>query len=182
MAKALIIIDYTNDFVAPNGALTAGEPAQAIEAAIVKLADSFYSNNDFVFLPTDVHTPGDPYHPETKLFPPHNVRGSWGRELYGQLQPWYADHQDAQNVIFFDKTRYSSFAGTPLDIWLRERQITDLHLVGVDTDICVLHTAVDAYNLNYQITVHQDAVATFNPAGSEFALAHFKNVLNAKVI
>lgn len=179
MAKALLIIDYTNDFVADTGALTAGKPAQLIEPRIVALADQFAEAGDFVYLPTDVHTPGDPYHSETKLYPPHNVRGTWGRALYGALAPWYAAHQTDANVTLFDKTRYSSFAGTPLDLWLRERQVDELHLVGVCTDICVLHTAVDAYNLNYPFTIHQDAVATFTPGGQEWALNHFKTVLNA---
>ncbi len=82
----------------------------------------------------------------------------------------------------FPKRRYSSFAGTPLDQWLRERRITSVHIVGVCTDICVLHTAIDAYNLGYDITIHSDACATFNPAGSEFALNHFQSVLGATVI
>ena len=34
MAKALISIDYTEDFVADQGKLTAGVPAQAISDAI----------------------------------------------------------------------------------------------------------------------------------------------------
>ncbi len=124
-----------------------------------------------------MHTPHDPYHPESKLFPPHNVRGSWGREFYGPLAGWYAEHQADSNVTMFDKTRYSSFAGTPLDLWLRERNIHDVHLVGVCTDICVLHTAVDAYNLNYALTIHEAAVATFKPGGQDWALDHFKTVL-----
>ncbi|MCP9312620.1 cysteine hydrolase [Liquorilactobacillus satsumensis] len=182
MPKALLIIDYTNDFVAANGALTVGPPAQELAPAIVDLAAQFKRAGDFVFLPTDVHTPADPYHPETKLFPTHNVRGSWGRELYGPLAQWYAANKGQQNVIFFDKTRYSSFAGTPLDLWLRERQVTEVHLVGVCTDICLLHTAVDAYNLNYPLVIHQKAVATFKPGGQAWALDHFKTVLNAKIV
>ncbi|KRK71167.1 cysteine hydrolase family protein [Lacticaseibacillus nasuensis] len=182
MTKALLIIDYTNDFVAPTGALTAGKPAQAIAPAIVDLAEAYRAAGDFVYLPTDVHTPHDPYHPESKLFPPHNVRGSWGREFYGPLAGWYAEHQADSNVTMFDKTRYSSFAGTPLDLWLRERNIHDVHLVGVCTDICVLHTAVDAYNLNYALTIHEAAVATFKPGGQDWALDHFKTVLGATVV
>lgn len=182
MTKALLIIDYTNDFVTPAGALTAGVPAQAIAGNIVTLAEQFRAAGDFVYLPTDVHVPHDPYHPESKLFPPHNVRGTWGRELYGPLAPWYDQWQAADNVTLFDKTRYSSFAGTPLDLWLRERQVDDLHLCGVCTDICVLHSAVDAYNLNYPLTIHQDAVATFKPGGQEWALDHFATVLGAAVV
>ena len=36
MQKALISIDYTYDFVADDGKLTAGKPAQAISDAIYK--------------------------------------------------------------------------------------------------------------------------------------------------
>lgn len=35
MTKALLIIDYTNDFVADNGALTCGKSAQELEDYLV---------------------------------------------------------------------------------------------------------------------------------------------------
>lgn len=180
--QAGLIIDYTNDFVADNGALTCGKPGQVLAPHIVTLAETMFKNGDWVLLPTDVHTPHDPYHPESKLFPPHNVRGTWGRELYGPLKPWFEAHQDAPTVWQFDKTRYSSFAGTDLDLRLRERGVKILHLVGVCTDICVLHTAVDAYNLGYQLVIHEAGVASFNQAGHDWALDHFKNSLGATVI
>ena len=69
-----------------------------------------------------------------------------------------------------------------MDNFLRERHIDTLHLTGVCTDICVLHTAIDAYNLNYKLVIHQDCVATFNPAGQKWALEHFKNSLGAQII
>jgi nicotinamidase-related amidase len=182
MTKALLIIDYTNDFVADQGALSCGAVGQVLQQPIADLAQSFLEEGAFVYLPTDVHTPHDPYHPEAKLFPPHNVRGSWGRQLFGAVDDWYQDAQTNDHVQLFDKTRYSGFAGTPLDLWLRERHVDELHLTGVCTDICVLHTAVDAYNLNYPLVIHQDAVATFKPGGQEWALDHFKTVLNAQIV
>ena len=39
--KALLVIDYTNDFIAPNGALTCGDPGRKIDDRIKELADSF---------------------------------------------------------------------------------------------------------------------------------------------
>jgi len=180
--QSLLIIDYTNDFVANNGALTCGKPGQEIEPRIFELAESMYQNGDRVWFPTDVHKPNDPYHPETKLFPPHNVRGTDGRKLYGGIKDWFDQHNDGEQVKLFDKTRYSAFAGTDLDLRLREREIDTLHLVGVCTDICVLHTAVDAYNLGYKIIVHQKGVASFDQAGHEWALKHFKNCLGAEII
>ncbi|GEO78307.1 pyrazinamidase nicotinamidase [Companilactobacillus mindensis DSM 14500] len=180
--QALLIIDYTNDFVDDKGALTCGKPGQDLEGEIFNLAEKMYQNGDRVWFPTDVHKPNDPYHPETKLFPPHNVRGTWGRELYGGLQDWYNDHNDGETVKLFDKTRYSAFAGTDLDLRLRERNIDTLHLVGVCTDICVLHTAVDAYNLNYNLVIHENGVASFDQKGHEWALGHFKNCLGAEMV
>ncbi|KRM58608.1 hypothetical protein C5L31_001830 [Secundilactobacillus malefermentans] len=180
--EALLIIDYTNDFVADKGALTCGEPGQKINSQILELANRTLADGGWVYLPTDVHTPNDPYHPETKLFPPHNVRDTWGRDLFGSLAPWFDAHKNHKRVSQFDKTRYSAFAGTDLDLRLRERHIDTLHLVGVCTDICVLHTAVDAYNLNYQMVIHKQAVAALTPAGNDWALDHFEHVLGAKVV
>lgn len=69
MKKALLIIDYTNDFIADNGTLSCKEPGQAIEEPILKLADTYLANGDYVILPTDTHQLNDKYHPESKLFP-----------------------------------------------------------------------------------------------------------------
>lgn len=182
--KALIVIDYTNDFVHDEGALTCGAPGQAIEARITKLTRTFAERGDVVVMAVDVHKKDDPYHPESVLYPPHNLRDTWGRGLYGPLQPLFEQLQANQleRVYWMDKTRYSSFAGTDLDIFLRSRGITEIHLVGVCTDICVLHTAVDAYNKGYQVVIHEDAVASFNASGHDWALGHFKNQLGFQVV
>lgn len=182
MTKALLIIDYTNDFVADDGALTCGKPAQAIDENLVQLANKYYQNGDYVIFPTDAHQLHDPFHPESKLFPPHNIIGSKGRELYGQVANWYQAHKNSDRVWLFAKNRYSAFQNTNLDNYLRERKITDLCVSGVCTDICVLHTAIAAYNLDYQITIPRDGVATFIPHGTEWAFNHFKNSLGAKII
>ncbi|KRN27819.1 cysteine hydrolase family protein [Liquorilactobacillus mali] len=182
MKKALLIIDYTNDFVDDKGALTCGAPGQAIDTEIAKLADIFLVNHDYIIFPTDLHKKNDPYHPETKLFPPHNLANTWGRELFGSVGTWFDLHKNNDEVYFYDKNRYSSFANTNLENFLRTHQIEELYLTGVCTDICVLHTAIDAYNKNFKITIPQNAVASFNQIGHEWALDHFKNSLGATII
>lgn len=49
MAKALISIDYTEDFVADHGKLTAGAPAQAISEAINRVTRLAFERGDYVF-------------------------------------------------------------------------------------------------------------------------------------
>ncbi|MFC4301850.1 cysteine hydrolase family protein [Cohnella boryungensis] len=176
--KALIVIDYTVDFVV--GKLPVGQPGIDIERRVVELARRFGERGDWVVLAVDLHEEGDPYHPETRLFPAHNVRGTEGRRLYGQLDAWYA--AEGRQAYWMDKTRYSAFCGTDLELKLRERGIEELHLIGVCTDICVLHTAVDAYNKGFRVIVHRDAVASFNAVGHEWALTHFEGVLGATVV
>ncbi len=180
--RALINIDYTEDFVATNGSLTCGEPGQALEFKITQLTEEFIANGDFTVFAIDVHEEGDRYHPETKLFPAHNIRNTKGRDLFGSLKKVHEANKETKHVYFMDKTRYSAFAGTDLEIKLREREITEVHLVGVCTDICVLHTAVDAYNKGFHIVIHKDAVGSFNQAGHEWALGHFESSLGATVI
>ncbi|SDN61366.1 Nicotinamidase-related amidase [Paenibacillus sp. yr247] len=173
--RALIVIDYTVDFVV--GKLPCGQQALDIEERITELAESFEAAGDWVVMAVDLHDQEDRFHPEYRLFPLHNIRGTEGRSLYGKLDGVYKQHQD--RMYWMDKTRYSAFCGTNLELQLRARGIQELHLVGVCTDICILHTAVDAYNKGFSLVVHTDAVASFNPLGHDWALGHFQNTLGA---
>lgn len=179
--KALIIVDYTNDFIASDGKLTCGKVGQDLDSNISELIKEFSKNQDFIFVANDCHEENDIYSPEHTLFPPHNIRNSHGAKVYGKTLETL-ENIDQTKVIYFDKTRYSAFAGTFLDIKLRERNITQIYLVGVCTDICILHTAIDAYNLNYEINVYEKGVASFNEEGHNFAISHLINSLNAKII
>ena len=180
LKKALIVIDYTYDFVADDGRLTCGRPGQDIAPKITSLIEDYIKDGELVVFTNDIHYEGDPYHPETKLFPPHNIAGTAGRELYGSVKDVYEKYADV--CLSLDKTRYSSFAGTNLHQLLQERGIHEIALVGVCTDICVLHTAVDAYNLGYKLSIYKDGGASFNEAGHKWALGHFSGTLGAEVI
>lgn len=184
MNRALLVIDYTNDFVAEEGTLNCGAPGRSVAEPIVKLTREFITNGDYVFVINDIHYPNDTHHPENRLFPPHNLAGTWGRQLYGELETVIEEGKQnhPKQILIMDKTRYSAFAGTDLEIRLRERNITELHLAGVCTDICILHTAVDAYNKGFKIVIHENTVQSFDPEGHQWALRHFKNSLGAVVL
>lgn len=182
MTKALISIDYTVDFVADDGKLTAGAPAQAISETIAQVTKAAFDRGDYIFFAIDAHDEGDSFHPESKLFPPHNIKGTSGRNLYGPLADFYQEYKADARVFWMDKRHYSAFSGTDLDIRLRERKVDTVILTGVLTDICVLHTAIDAYNLGYQIEVVESAVASLSEENHKFALNHLQNVLGSTII
>ncbi|MFI3251008.1 MAG: isochorismatase family cysteine hydrolase [Eubacteriales bacterium] len=180
MKKALILIDYVYDFVADNGALTAGAAAQSICDNIADTVKKFKENGDFIVVVTDNHDMNDSYHREFKLFP-HHCHTEEGRALYGRVGDEVAQVPD-QQVLFVEKTRYSAFCGTPLMLKLIEREVTEVALAGVCTDICILHTAMDCYNQGLPFVVDSECVASFDPSGHFFALEHIEKVLGGTVL
>lgn len=180
--KALISVDYTYDFVAEKGSLTCGEPAREIEGETCGIVGKHLACGDYIVFAVDMHTREDARHPESRLFPAHNIYGTPGRKLYGGLQGIFEKNAQNKNVYWMDKTRYSAFAGTDLDLRLRAMGVSEIYVTGVCTDICVLHTMVDGYNLGYGLHVYEKAVASFNAAGHAWALQHFANCLGAEVI
>lgn len=80
------------------------------------------------------------------------VRGTSGAELI----PGAAAR--ARNVL--EKHKHSAFADTHLDDLLRRHAVERLVLAGLQTQICVLTTAADAYHRGYDVIVASDAVAS----------------------
>ena len=184
MSKAFILNDYLNDLISEDGALFCGEEAQQIAPAICSYIESFIANGDFVAVGLDTHYENDLYHPETALFPPHNIKGTKGHQLYGIVGELVAQKQKTNpaQIIVFEKSRYSAFVGTPLDIWLRSRKADDLTVAGVCTDMCVLHTVIEAYGRGYKITVPRATCFSPDKEAAAFALAHMENTMAVKVI
>jgi biuret amidohydrolase len=83
-------------------------------------------------------------------------------EIVEELTP-----QDGEPV--FDKSRYSSFYGTPLDTWLQHLPHVDtLVMIGVTTGFCVRYTVEDAFSRDYKVIVLADCTTAINdPIGPE---------------
>jgi nicotinamidase-related amidase len=70
----------------------------------------------------------------------------------------------------FDKPGYTSLI-PPVRAWLHERGITRVYCCGVDTECCVLKTAVDAFELDIEpIVVHDACASHAGPAAHEAGL------------
>lgn len=180
--KALLVIDYSNDFVAPEGVLTAGQAAQALAKPISQLMKQFIAARELVIVANDTHEKKDVKHPEYPLFPPHNIRGTWGQELYGEVKTTFDALCQHDHCLYTPKRRYSAFEGTNIPLWLQEQEVREVWLVGVATDICILHTAIGAFNRGYPLVIPTNGVASFNARGHAWALEHFKNALGAQLV
>ena len=97
-----------------------------------------------------------------------------GRDLVRSLKPG----PDDWSVL---KPRHSAFYGTPLEFLLDELEIERLILTGLQTDICVLFTAHDAYLRQYDLWVPADCVASEHESDSKATLAHMASKLKAEI-
>jgi len=169
--RALLVIDMLNDFILPQGSLTVGPAGEEIVPLIAQKIAEFREAGQAVIYICDNHKADDP---EFAMFPPHCIVGTPGAEIIGALAP-------QRGELIIPKRRYSAFFATQLDLCLREMGITELVLVGVCTNICVLYTACDARMRTYDVTVLRDAVASFDPEAHDFALEQMENVLGVEV-
>jgi biuret amidohydrolase len=64
------------------------------------------------------------------------------------------------DYIFDNKKRLDCFMSTDLDLLLHSLGVRTACLMGINTNICVLNTAFTASNLNYEVVVLSDCVAS----------------------
>lgn len=169
---ALIVADMLNDFLDPQGSLYVGPQAREIIPFISEKIGEFRAQDSVVIFTCDAHAPDDR---EFKLFPPHAVKGTWGAQVIPELTPAPGDFR-------VEKTRYSAFSHTNLEELLKGVQVTEVHVVGVLTSICVLETVKELFDRDIPAVVYQQGVADADPEAHSFALKQMQRVLGARVV
>ena len=174
--KVIIVVDMLNGFCR-TGNLASPRLDAVTQRIVGHLEREMTRGADLVFL-VDTHAPDDP---EFAMFPPHCIAGSGEDEVVPELMPF------AERGVVVRKSRYSGFYGTELDDVLRRLRPDAVEVVGVCTDICVMHTVADLRNRDYRVVVRRDMVETYDAPGHDgdevnaFALAHMRDVLGARI-
>jgi len=177
--KALVVVDYNNDFVHPNGALTCGAAGQRLDSFIAEKIREFHAQNDVVVVVNDYHRPDDD---EFALWPVHCVAGTWGSETYGETGRVVAQLRGQPRVYELPKTKYDAFYGTELADILQKEGVEEVYVVGVCTSICVAATVQGGYFRGYRMKVYRDGVADLSEEAHRFMLDHMANIYKADVI
>jgi nicotinamidase/pyrazinamidase len=180
MAKALFIIDVQNDFCEGGSLAVAGGAACAsnITGFLNQHAGSF----DLVIASRDWHSAeGDngghfavaPAEPDfVTTWPSHCVAGTVGSEYHPNLDTSFVDVHIEKGQ---GKPSYSIFEGVtregkPLLELLEEREVSDVTVVGIATDYCVLASALDAKASGREVTVITALTAGVAATSSEQAI------------
>jgi nicotinamidase/pyrazinamidase len=169
--KALIINDMENDFVEEKGALRVDKATECVEP-IKKLKAEMKREGAPVIYVCDTHFKGDK---EFDKWGSHTVDGTWGAEIIDELKP---DEDD----YVIKKWRYSAFYATPLDLLLKQLHVDTIVLTVVLTDVCIQHTAADAYFRGYKTVVPRYCTQTVTEERKEYALNFIKQMYDAEIV
>ncbi|MEU6979485.1 MULTISPECIES: isochorismatase family protein [unclassified Streptomyces] len=183
MHRALIVVDVQNDFCEGGSLAVAGgaDVAAAVTDLVGQTAGAAYRH---VVATRDHHIdPGAHFseHPDyVDSWPRHCVAGTEGVGFHPNFAPAVAS--GAVDAVF-DKgayeAAYSGFEGRDengetLAQWLRERQVTEVDVVGIATDHCVRATALDAAREGFRTQVLLDLTAGVAEETTERALEELR--------
>ena len=177
MNSALLVIDMINDFLLPGAPLEVPMGRDIISNVKCKL-DIFLGNQDWaysVILVNDMHNKDDR---EFDYWPKHALFGTTGSCIYDELIQYIR----YDRVSLIGKRTYSGFLNTRLERILIERQIDDIYIVGILTNVCVFVTAIEAQMRGYGVYIYRDSVAASSQDANDRALETLENTFKVRVI
>ncbi len=169
MKVAILVIDMLNDFITGKRMI---KQAKEIVPRIRELLEHARRLGLPVIYAKDAHVPG--VDKEFELWGEHAVAGTPGADVVPELKP-------AKGDFVVEKRRYSAFFQTDLDLLLRELGVKRIVLVGVATDVCVQHTAADAFFRGYQIVIVKDCVSATNEQANDRSIEYMRKVYGASL-
>ncbi len=154
-----------------------GSPLEPILKAptlnTAKIARAARAKSIPVIFANDAHIKG--LDRELELWGEHGIAGTPEAQTSPELE-----QQDGDFLI--EKRRYSAFFQTGLRLLLDELGVDTLVLCGFDTNICVVHTAADAYFNGFDLIVVSDATGTFLIGDQAEGLEYMNRCYAAKVV
>lgn len=169
----MIILDMLNDFV--TGDLKC-ERAERIIPNLKKLVSAARKHEIPVIYSNDAHLLVD--EEVVAKWGKHAIKGTKGAEVIPELKP-------AEKDYVVEKRTYSGFHETGLDMLLRSlyrgEGVRTVMITGLHTNICVRHTAADAFFRGYKIVIVEDGVEAFTQEDHEQGLKYLKEVYNARI-
>jgi nicotinamidase-related amidase len=145
---ALLIIDIQEDYTGPQAKKRYHDGNRIVRVSNALLAQAQEEGVVVVYVKNVIDNP------IMSIFTGGiNVPGSPGTEMDRRLIK-------VPTARTFSKNRSDAFATPELDVYLREKQVDQLLITGLDGAYCVNATARGALNRGYKVTLYQDGIAT----------------------
>lgn len=182
MSRALIIIDFINEFLHRDGKVTPQGMGKFCEdygtiKNAKKLINVFRTNKEeVIWIHLGFHENYDncsTISPRLKWAPSAWIlkENTWSVEFLDELE--YNPNEQT-----FTKTRISAFYKTGLEEYLREKWINEIVVAGVATDLAVSSITRDAHDRDIIATIISDACATISIEHHDAALIGIGKLAN----
>lgn len=171
MSNTILVVDMLRGFLEQGHPLFLREKCRRIIPRVQALLLRETRLKSAIIYLCDSHRQDDL---EFRMFPPHCIEGTEEAEIIPELAAYPGE--------MISKRRYSGFFDTHLEARLKELTPDKLIICGVLTNICILHTAADARNRDYEVEVPVNCVASPDEAAHRFALEHMERVLGVRLI
>lgn len=145
---ALLIIDIQEDYTGPQAKKPYRDGDQIVRVSNALLAQAQAKGAVVVYIKNVIDNPI-----VSVLTGGINAPGSSGTEMDRRLIK-------VPEAMTFSKSRTDAFSTPELDAYLREKQVDQLLITGLDGAYCVNATARGALNRGYKVTLFQDGIAT----------------------
>ncbi len=171
--SALLMVEFQNEWLSPQGKLKERFADQDLLATALKNAKTAFDHAHAIHMPV-IHT-------AMGFSSNYAELGQTDFGLRGKIpkaQTWQDSGQgihetfkpQAEDYVIANKKGGSAFAHTDLDLYLRTHDIKRLYLAGFALHVCILATAWSAHDLGYEVVILEDAVAAFNKQQQKFVL------------
>ncbi|MCL2286378.1 MAG: cysteine hydrolase [Firmicutes bacterium] len=174
--KVLIVVDMQNDFI--DGALGTAE-AVAIVDNVVKRVES--SAGELILFTQDTHQSNYLQTSEGKKLPvPHCIEGTDGWQINERVFNVWRNNKNTVRLPELPNNTFKKpvFGSVDLMEFLtsREKEITEIEVLGLCTDICVISNAIMIKNImpEIKISVNSACCAGVTPQSHTEALNTMK--------
>ena len=156
-----------NSFLSPKGSVYMGDKAEILCIRLGDFLSSFSKTKVFF---REKHAMEDSFFATDKT---HSVATTEDYQVHEGLKK-YAN-------FFYDKTRYSAFYDNQLDGFLRQRNVREVGMVGVETHTSILFTAEELRNRGYDVTVIEPCTMSRDDQLHGFAISLLKHSLGVEI-
>ena len=172
----LVIVDYQNDFLPPDGALAVpdgNDPVGRINDLLRSFPNSLATRD---------------WHPENHYsfkdnggkWPEHCLQDTWGAEFHPDLEDEKFDYKLKKGFEPEDRCDYSGFSaetesGKGLPEILEEAGAQRLFVAGLALDYCVRATALAGLDEGYEVVLLEDCTKPVDTDDGERALEEIES-------
>lgn len=184
--RGLLIVDVQNDFT--EGGALGCDGGAAVAAGISRYLATTADRYGVIIASRDWHDQdndnGGHFAPDgeepnfVSTWPVHCVAGTPGADYHPDFDTSFVTHhvKKGQGVPSYSMFEGSTDNGKTVAQVLDDHGITDVDVVGIATDYCVLASSKDALGVGRDVTVLTDLVAAVTPDTGQAALDELRSM------